>query len=249
MDKPGDARGASRFVLTSERVTDCDEKTILIVMDDPEVSQLIQISLERYSLEVNCAETLSKALEYAIRRSYCLLIIDLQISHIGSAELVRIFRAAKYTPILALSEYVEAQEKLDLFHTGVDAFLEKPINAEVCAAQANTLIKLYLESDEELAKYIPITFGTSMVIAPRYRQVLVQGLPLELLRIEFDILYFMAKHPGQVFSRKELYDYVWDDYYELGGGETVKSHINHHADSIAVGMVINMDLHHLKLFS
>ena len=107
----------------------------------------------------------------------------------------------------------------------MDAFLEKPINAEVCAAQANTLIKLYLESDEELAKYSPITFGTSMVIAPRYRQVLVQGVPLELSRIEFDLLYFMAKHPGQVFSRKELYDYVWDDYYELGGDETVKSHI------------------------
>lgn len=69
------------------------------------------------------------------------------MSHIDSSELIRIFRAAKHTPILALSENLDAREKLDLFHTGVDVFLEKPVNADICAAQANTLIKLYLESD------------------------------------------------------------------------------------------------------
>lgn len=147
------------------------------------------------------------------------------MSHIGSAGLVRIFRAAKHTPILALSENLDIHEKLDLFHTGVDVFLEKPVNVDICAAQADKLIKLYLKSDENLAKSIPVAFGTSLVIAPQYRQVLVQGTPIELTRIEFDLPYFMAKHPKQVFSRKELYDYVWDDYFELGGDETVKSHI------------------------
>lgn len=168
---------------------------------------------------------LSKALECAIKQPYCLLIVDLQMSHIGNAELVRIFRAAKHTPILALSENLDAQEKLDLFHTGVDVFLEKPINVNICAAQANKLIKLYLESDEVSVKAIPVAFGTSLVIAPQYRQVLAQGTLIELTRIEFDLLYFMARHPGQVFSRRELYDYVWNDHYELGGDETVKSHI------------------------
>lgn len=105
------------------------------------------------------------------------------------------------------------------------AFLEKPVDVDLCIAQANALIKLYLESDEELGKSVPIAFGTSLVIAPRYHQVLMQGTCVELTRIEFDLLYFMAKHPGQVFSRRELYDYVWDDYFELGGDETVKSHI------------------------
>lgn len=194
-------------------------------MDDPKTSQSLQVSLEHSAIEVDCADALSKALECAIKQPYCLLIVDLQMSHIGNAELVRIFRAAKHTPILALSENLDAQEKLDLFHTGVDVFLEKPINVNICAAQANKLIKLYLESDEVLVKSIPIAFGTSLVIAPQYRQVLAQGSLIELTRIEFDLLYFMAKHPGQVFSRRELYDYVWDDYYELGGDETVKSHI------------------------
>lgn len=201
------------------------KRQVLIVVDDPEISQSLQVCLEHSAIKVDCAVALSKALECTIKQSYCLLIIDLQMSHIGSAELVRIFRAAKHTPILALSENLDTQEKLDLFHTGVDVFLEKPINVNICAAQADKLIKLYLESDENLVKSIPVAFGTSLVIVPQYRQVLVQGTPIELTRIEFDLLYFMAKHPGRVFSRKELYDYVWDDYYELGGDETVKSHI------------------------
>ena len=57
------------------------------------------------------------------------------------------------------------------------------------------------------------------MIVPQYRQVLMHGAPVELTRIEFDLLYFIVKHPGRVFSRRELYDYVWDDYFELGGDE------------------------------
>lgn len=194
-------------------------------MDDPKISQSLQVRLENQASEVDCTVLLSEALECAIKNHYCLIIIDLQMSHIDNAELVRILRVTKHTPILALTDVLEIHEKIALFHAGVSAFLEKPLDVELCIAQANALIKLYLKSDKELGKSIPITFGSSLVIAPRYRKVLLQGTPIELTRIEFDLLYFMARHPGQVFSRKELYDYVWNDYYELGGDETVKSHI------------------------
>lgn len=201
------------------------KKQVLIVMDDSEISQSIKTHLGHLSMEADCAVSLSKALEYVIKKSYCLLIVDLQMSRIGNEEMIRIFQVAKHTPILVLTDILESHEKITLFHAGVSAFLEKPVDVDLCIAQVNALIKLYLEPDEELGKPIPITFGTSLVIAPRYRQVLMQGTPVELTRIEFDLLYFMAKHPGQVFSRRELYDYVWDDYFELGGDETVKSHI------------------------
>lgn len=194
-------------------------------MDDSRISQSIKTYLEHLTMEADCAEVLSKALEYVIKKPYCLLIMDLQMSSIGNEEMIRIFRIAKHTPILALTDTLNTHEKKDLFRTGVNAFLDKPVDVDLCIAQANALIELYLESAEELGKTIPITFGTSLVIAPRYRQVLVRGTPVELTRIEFNLLYFMAKHPGQVFSRRELYNYVWNDYFELGGDETVKSHI------------------------
>lgn len=193
---------------------------VLIIMDDPEISQSLQARLEKLSIETDCVSPLSKALKHAMKKSYCLLVIDLQMFHIGSMELVKILRIARHAPILAFPEALQIQEKIDLFHVGVDVFLEKPINVDICVAQVNALIGLFLGSDKDLGRSIPIAFGTSLVIAPQYRQVLVQGEPLELTRIEFDLLYFMAKHPGQVFSRKELYGYVWDDLYDLGGDET-----------------------------
>ena len=201
------------------------KKQVLIVMDDSEISQSIKTHLGYLATEADCAVSLSKALEYVMKRPYCLLIMYLQMSCIGNEEMLRIFRVATQTPILAFTDALDVYEKIALFHAGVNAFLDKPVDVDLCIAQANALIKLYLESNEGLGKSIPITFGTSLVIAPRYRQVLVNGKPLELTRIEFDLLYFMAKHPRQVFSRKELYDYVWDNYYELSGDETVKSHI------------------------
>ena len=156
---------------------------------------------------------------------YYLLVIDLQLLGMDKAEMIRVFRIIKYTPILALTEPLDAEEKLQLFHAGVSAFLEKLINADVCSAQAAALVKLYLKSDDESSRYAPIPVGSSMVIAPRYRQVLIDGKPLDLTRKEFNLLYFFATHPGQVFSRSQLYEQVWGGFYELGGDESVKSHI------------------------
>lgn len=59
------------------------KKQVLIVMDNPETSQSLQACLEHSAIDVDCADTLSKALEYIIKRSYCLLIIDLQTLHIN----------------------------------------------------------------------------------------------------------------------------------------------------------------------
>lgn len=172
-------------------------------MDDPETSQSLQSCIECFSIEADCAKTLSQALRCVMKRPFCLLIIDLQMSCIDSKELIQIFRVAKHTPILVLTKTLDTQEKIDLYHIGVDAFLEKPVDADICAAQVNALVELYLESDEGLGKSMPIAFGTSLIVAPHYRQVLVNGKPLELTKKEFDLLYFFVRHPGQVFSRDQ----------------------------------------------
>ena len=200
-------------------------RQLLIVMDELEVSQSILKRLENPTTKVDCVASLSEALECVIRKTYCLLIIDFHISNIDNTEIVRILRAAKHTPILALTEALASQEKIDLLHMGVDVFLEKPVDAGVCAAQAIALIERYLNVDVTLKALVPIAFGTSLVIAPRYRQALVDGKPIELTRIEYDLLYFMARHPNQVFSREQLYQYVRNDCFDLGGDEAMRSHI------------------------
>lgn len=203
------------------------KRQFLILTDDFNISQSIHDCFkDNLTTEIHCVSSLSQAINHAIKSIYHLFVIDLQLSGMDKMEMVRIFRLVRYIPILALTDPLDGEEKIQLFHSGVNAFLEKPINADVCLAQAVALLELYLRSDDELNRYAaPVPVGSSMVIAPRYRQALIEGKPISLTRKEFDLLYFLARHPGQVFSRGQLYEQVWDDFYELGGDASVKSHI------------------------
>lgn len=87
------------------------------------------------------------------------------------------------------------------------------------------MAELAQKYDEDSKKSAPITFGTGLAINPQCRQVLVAGGLVELTRKEFDLLYFLAKRPGQVFSRDQLYDNVWGESYGRASDGTVKAHI------------------------
>lgn len=74
--------------------------------------------------------------------------------------------------------------------------------------QAETLMELYLKTDEQMRNPASISFGTYSVIVPCYRRVLFNGKPLELTRRKFDLLRFLAWHPRYVFNRNQLYEQV-----------------------------------------
>ena len=120
---------------------------------------------------------------------------------------------------------MESSEKIAIFHAGANAYIEKPIDVKVCAAQSATLIQLYLESDCKLEEYHSITFGTELIINPLYRQVIIDGILLKLTRTEFDLFLCLAKHPGQVWSRNQLYHQVWDEDFGSTGDNIVRTHI------------------------
>ena len=202
------------------------KKRFLVVTDNHDIDQLIQHHFSNdQATEIHSTPSISQALTYVKKYSYWLLIIDLQLSGIDRAEMVKIFRFTKHMPILALTESLETGEKIDLLQAGVNAFLEKPIDVGLCSAQADALVELYLASDDIQSKCSPITFGSSMVITPRYRVVCINGEPVNFSPREYDLLYYFAKHPQQVFSRRQLYEQVWGKFYELGGDDAVKAHI------------------------
>ena len=141
-------------------------------------------------------------------------------------EMVRILRTMKNTPIIAMSDRLEADELIDLYHSGADAYLEKPIDPRICAAHANALIDLYFRADEESRKRATLASGSSLVISPRYRQVFINGKQIDLTRKQFDLLLYLAQHRHQVFSTRQLYGQIWKDLFDLGGENTVTVHIN-----------------------
>ena len=153
----------------------------------------------------------AEALASYLEENYCLVILDVQLSDTDSVGMLRAMHSAKHTPNLVLTDPLYPQEIVELLHAGADTCMENPLNMEVCAAQANALIKLYVEADINHNQHKPVVHGSELLISPRYRQVMVDGRHLALTKKEFDILHCLASRPGQIFSCEQLYDHVWGD--------------------------------------
>lgn len=93
---------------------------------------------------------------------------------------MRIIRVDKSIPVLDLTDPQNDAEKVTLFQAGMCSFIEKPIDASICAAQADALIRLSMRSEAEPNRRRAFQIGASATISPNYRQVLVDGVPLGL---------------------------------------------------------------------
>ena len=200
------------------------KRRILVIDDDLAICRSIRDAMQDDYTDVCYTMSVSEALDAFAAYNYCLIIVGLRLSETDGIEMLHIIRQAKTTPILLLTEKLTENEKVPLFHAGANAVLEKPIDMSVCVAQANSLIQLYMERTEAWT-YHPLIFGTELMIDPTHRQVTVDGQHLTLTRKEFDLLLCLARHPGQVWSRTQLYSQVWDDNLGVSGENAVKSHI------------------------
>lgn len=200
------------------------KKRILVIDDDLSVCRSIRETMQDDHTDVCYTMSVTEALDAFAVYDYYLVIMDLRSSEADGMKILRIIRQTKTMPILVLAEQLTESEKLALFQMGANAVLEKPIDMSVCVAQANSLIQLYMEQMGNRSDH-PLIFGTELIIDPTYRQVVVDGEQLALTRKEFDLLFCLARHPGQVWSRTQLYSQVWNDDLGISGENAVKSHV------------------------
>lgn len=201
------------------------KRQILVVDRDLTAGQAICDSLVDDVTDVCCTASTMEALADYMKNEYCLVILDVQLADTNSMELLRTIRNTKHTPILVLTDPLDSEDIVTLFHAGADACLEKPLDIEVCIAQANALIKLYIESNINHSQHKPVIHGSEFMISPRYRQVMIDGKPLALTRREFDLLHCLASCPKQVFTCEQLYDHVWGNGSAVAVDDIVKSQI------------------------
>ena len=199
---------------------------ILIVSNDLLLCESIQDKLKNDAADIHCVASVSAAINCLTNTEYCLILLDLQLPSTDKLEMIRILRIIGHIPLMIISNHLEPNELIELYQSGANACLEKPIDTRVCAAQAIALIDLYLQSDMDAQKWDARMFGSALIISPRYRQVLMEGKQIELRRKEFDLLHHFALHPYQVFSAGQLYEQVWENPSDISGENTVISHIN-----------------------
>lgn len=201
------------------------KKAILIINANLDATQTIKHNLTSPNTEILCVSSMAEALQTFIKTEFCLIILDAGISAEDDHKLLKAMRKARTTPILILSSQSCHVERLKVFQAGAHAYIGEPYSLEECLAQAQSLMELYCDLKPQQEICYTLAFGKDLIIDPAARKVFLKGNDLRLTKKEFDLLFCLASNPGQVFSREQLYDHVWEEYSAHNVDEVVKAQI------------------------
>jgi two-component system response regulator ResD len=194
--------------------------TVLVVDDEPIVREVVVRYLERegyQTLEAGDGDLARRLLE---QHSPGLVVLDVMLPGTDGLELCRWIRARSDLPIIMLTARGEEADRIVGLELGADDYVTKPFSPRELAARVRTVLR---RAAPEKVRAERLTFG-ELVIDARTREVTKGGVELRLTVKEFDLLWFLARHPRQVFSRDQLMDRVWGYEAALDTG-TVTVHV------------------------
>ena len=185
---------------------DSSPSEVLVVDDEPTITEVVSRYLERAGYRASVAATGDEALASAARRPPDLVILDLMLPGTGGLEVMRRLRERPEPPgVILLTARGEESDRIVGLRLGADDYVVKPFSPAELVARADAVLR---RVERPRAPAEPLQFG-DIRIEPAARQVTVAGEPVALTQREFDLLFFMARHPLQVFSRHQLMDSVW----------------------------------------
>lgn len=205
-----------------------NNKTALIIEDDPNIVELLKIHLHDLGCRVASESDGQKGLASAKEGHFHLIILDITLPGLNGMEICRKIRQTdRHTPILMLTARSEEIDKVMGLETGADDYLTKPFSIREFIAR----VKVIFRRSEEFAletNPAPVSSLLSfsgLEIDLDKRKVTLNNTRIDLSPKEFDLITLLASNPGKSYSRKRLLNLVWG--YDFEGYEhTVNSHIN-----------------------
>ena len=180
-------------------------KTVLIVDDEPEIVRLVRDYLERAGFEVMTAATGPDALREFMRRRPDLVILDLTLPETDGLDVARAIRRASDVPIIMLTARTGEADRVAGLELGADDYVTKPFSAREVVARVRAVMR---RAQAAATRDDVVRVGESMVLDAPRMQVQVDGREVLLTATEFQILLYMARQPGRVFTRAQLLDAV-----------------------------------------
>jgi len=200
-------------------------KSVLIIEDDKNISDLVQIHLKDLGYTITNAFDGETGLKLALNNSFDLIILDLMLPKIDGLEICKQVRMKEiYTPILMLTAKSEELDKVLGLEFGADDYLTKPFGVREFIARVKAILRRVEILQKETGEQGDIVVG-DLVIEVSKKRVLLNNKRIELTPKEFDLLHLLAAHPGRTYTREQLLNILWG--YQYSGYEhTVNSHIN-----------------------
>ena len=194
---------------------------VLVVDDEAKMRELVRLYLEKENFAVDEAGDGEEAIARAKQQDYQLLILDIMLPKLDGWSVVRELRKTKDTPIIMLSARGEEFDRVLGFELGADDYVVKPFSPRELIARAKALLRRVSTSPEP--KHQALSFGL-IAIDEGSRVVKVENKVVTLTPKEFDLLLFLAKNIGQVFTREQLLEKVWG-YDFFGDLRTIDTHV------------------------
>jgi two-component system, OmpR family, response regulator ResD len=195
---------------------------VLVVDDEPTIAEVVSRYLERAGYEARVASSGEDALAQSTRERPDLVVLDLMLPGIDGLEVMRRLRQQDRgrTAIILLTARGEESDRIVGLRLGADDYVVKPFSPAELVARVDALVR---RLDPEPASEPPLRFD-GLEIDPGGRQVLLDGAAATLTQREFDLLLFLARHPGTAFTRGQLMERVWQ-YAFYTDTSTVTVHI------------------------
>lgn len=201
------------------------KKRVLIIDDNLVVCKEIKYALQNKTTDVYYALSVHDGIEQLTKHHFCLVIMELLLSEGDGMELLKMLQLFKPIPILVLSSKPGSEDRIAVLKAGAHGYVKKPYDLEECLAHAQSLMELYAQLHTSESRCYTLAFGMDLIIDPVKHQATLKGEPLNLTRKEFDLLFHLASHAGQVLSREQLYNAVWKETTAYNVDEQVKAHI------------------------
>jgi DNA-binding response OmpR family regulator len=200
---------------------------VLVVDDEPIVAEVVGHYLRRDGFAVRAASTGPDGLAQALDQVNApqAIVLDVMLPGMDGFEVCRRLRQSHVTvPIILLTARGEEADRVGGLGIGADDYVVKPFSPAELVARVKAQLRRVRLDTEPVAVPDGQLNGGEVVLDHLQRSVKVRGQPVTLTAKEFDLLHYLMAHPGEVFTRDELLDAVWDKGF-VGGPATVTVHI------------------------
>jgi DNA-binding response OmpR family regulator len=195
---------------------------VLVVDDEPRVREVVVAYLEREGFRVTDVSSVESARAVMEDADPDLVILDVMLPAESGLDLLADLRRTRDTPVILLTSRSEETDRVLGLELGADDYVTKPFSPRELVARVRSVLRRAAPSHEPSASQITYD-GISLDHATR--DVRVSDEPVDLTAKEFDLLFFLASNPRQVFSRNQLLEQVWDSSSEWQDPATVTVHI------------------------
>ena len=207
---------------------------ILVVDDDREIVGAIEIYLKKEGYNIIKAYNGNEALEKVKENEIHLIILDIMMPEKDGLETLEELRKDKSIPVILLSAKSEDYDKIGGLNQGADDYITKPFNPLELIARVNSQIRRYVSLGAMEKKDNKQIYRTGeLILDDETKKVTVDGKEVKLTATEFNILKFLLKNKGKVYSIPQIYENVWNEE-SYGAENIIAVHIRHIREKIEI---------------